>query len=54
MSTSDVITKGFIRQWGSCNLNGKETRLNESCWAYKEVSLNQLNRRKQNGLIEEV
>ena len=42
-----------IRHGGKCNLNNKNTKMNQTCWGFKECSPNQFHRRRQAGLIKE-
>lgn len=45
--------QNIIRHGGKCKLNDKETRMEESCWGWRVCSPNQLESRKQAGLVEE-
>lgn len=44
----------IVRHGGDCKLTGKDTQLKDSCWAWKICSPNQLDQRKEAGLVEEV
>ena len=46
--------KGIIRHGGTCNITKADTRMTDTCWAWNICSPNQLQRRKQAGLVEEV
>lgn len=46
--------KGIMRHGGKCNLKNTDSRMEESCWAWKICSPNQLEQRKEAGLVEEV
>lgn len=50
----DGKIQGIIRHGGKCKLNDKETRMEESCLVWKLCSPNQLDARKEAGLVQEV
>ena len=45
--------KGVLRHGGKCLMTDKDSGMNESCWAWKICSPNQLDKRKEAGLIGE-
>lgn len=46
--------RGIIRHGGKCKFKGIDMRMDDSCWAWRICSPNQLEKRKEAGLIEEV
>jgi len=50
----DGKIQGIIRHGGKRALTDKDCRMNDSCWAWKICSPNQLEARKEAGLGEEV
>lgn len=49
----DGQLQNTIRHGGKCTLNDKNTKMGQTCWAFKECSPNQFQKRKQAGLIKE-
>ena len=46
--------QGIIRHGGKCKLNDKEARMDDKCILWKICSPNQLEARKEAGLVQEV
>ena len=46
--------KGVLRHGGKCKLNDKNAHMNDKCLVWKICSPNQLEQRKEAGLVQEV